>query len=65
MGVQSTIEIFQKAVHNARQKMEQSLAGSEKLGDVVNLHLTLDLSRRLLGNLPNEVIEIVKRDVER
>ncbi|KAL8827669.1 MAG: hypothetical protein Q9191_003045 [Dirinaria sp. TL-2023a] len=59
------IEIFQEAVENARRGIAQSLAGSEKVGEAVNLKLTVDLSRRSLEGVPNEVVEIVKRDVER
>lgn len=59
------IEIFQEAVENARRGIAQSLAGSEKVGEAVNLKLTVDLSRRSLEGVPNEVVDIVKRDVER
>ena len=59
------VEIFQEAVENARRGIQQSLAGSEKVGEAVNLKLTIDLSRRSLEGLPDEVVDIVKRDVER
>lgn len=45
--------------------MEQSLAGSERIGDAVNLKLTIDLSNQSLRNVPDEVVEIIRRDVER
>ena len=59
------IAIFEEAVENARRGIAQSLAGSEKVGEAVNLKLTIDLSRRSLEGLPNEVVDIVKREVER
>lgn len=65
MGGASTLEIFQEAVRDARQKTEQSLVESGKVGEGVNLNLTIDLSRRSLGELPNGIVDIVKHDVER
>ena len=56
---------FQDAVNMARRSMEQSLAGSERIGEAVNLRLTIDLSDRPFMKIPDEVIDIIKREVER
>lgn len=63
--VQSVPHVFQDAVDAARRSMEQSLAGGEKIGGVVNLKLTIDLSERGLMKVPEEVVDIIKREVER
>ena len=60
-----TLGLIQDAVDTARQGMEQSLAGSERVGDAVNLKLTLDLGHKRIEMLPDEVVQILKRDVER
>ena len=61
----TAIGVFQTAVDAARRSMEQSLAGGERIGDAVDLKLTLDLSNQSLRNIPDEVVEIIRRDVER
>ena len=63
--VQSAPHVFQDAVDAARRSMEQSLAGGEKMGGAVNLKLTIDLSDRGLMKVPEEVVDIIKREVER
>ena len=45
--------------------MQQSLAGSERVGEAVKLKLTIDLGRQHIENLPDDVVPIFKRDVER
>ena len=62
---QSVAAVFQDAVDLARRSMEQSLAGSERIGEAVNLRLTIDLSDRPFMKIPDEVIDIIKREVER
>ena len=62
---QGVAAVFQDAVDLARRSMEQSLAGSEKIGEAVNLRLTIDLSDRPFVKIPEEVIDIIKREVER
>ena len=62
---QGVAAVFQGAVELARRSMEQSLAGSEKIGEAVNLRLTIDLSDRPFVKIPEEVIDIIKREVER
>ena len=65
MSDYSAIDIFQEAVTKARQTMKQSLAGSEEVGGAVNLKLSIDLKSSGLQEFPEEVVEIVKSDVER
>ena len=59
------IDIFQEAVTKARQTIKQSLAGSEEVGEAVNLKLSIDLKSSGLQEVPEEVADIVKSDVER
>lgn len=58
-------EIFEEVAETARQSIRQSLAGNERIGDVVRPKLTIDLSRQFLEVIPEEVVEILKDDVER
>lgn len=58
-------DLFRGAVETARLGIQQSLAGSEKVGEAVKPKLTIDLSHRFLEGIPDEVVEILKRDVER
>lgn len=62
---QSVVGVFQNAVDAARCTTEQSFAGSEKVGEAVNLKLTIDLTDRAITKIPGEVIDIIKREVER
>ena len=45
--------------------MQESLAGEDKIGNTVQLSLTVDLNRRGLESLPEEIVQILKQDVER
>ena len=50
----------------ARLSMQESLAGEEKISsNTVPLSLTVDLNRRGLESLPEEIVQILKQDVER
>ena len=60
-----TLSLIQKAVDTARAGMQQSLAGSERVGEAVKLKLTIDLGHQGIEMLPDEVVHILKRDVER
>lgn len=60
-----TIEMFKESVTKAHQTIKQSLAGSEEVSEAVNLKLSIDLKSRGLQDLPDEVVDIVKNDVER
>lgn len=59
------VEIFTEAVEKARQGIKQNLAGSGEVSEAVNLKLSIDLKSKGLEDLPDEVVDIVKRDVER
>lgn len=60
-----TLVLFHNAVEVARQAMQQSLEGSESVGEALKLKLGIDLVRKRIGSIPDEVIQILKRDVER
>lgn len=49
----------------ARFGIQRSLAGNEKVGDAVKPKLTIDLSHQSIDRVPEEVVEILKVDVER
>lgn len=57
--------IFQQVVETARDGMQRSLAGNEKVGDAVKPKLTIDLSHQSIERVPEEAVEILKVDVER
>jgi hypothetical protein len=59
------VDLVTEAVDNARQSMLQHLGGSEKAGDTVKLMLTVDLSRKNIDSIPDDAVQILKRDVER
>ncbi|MCJ1390463.1 RAM signaling network component [Xylographa bjoerkii] len=60
-----TMTLVRKVVQIERQAVQQSLESSEGVGDAVKLKLTIDLSRQRIGTIPEEVIHILRRDVER
>lgn len=60
-----TAELFRKSVETARLKFQQSLAGSEKVHEAIKPNLTIDLKRREISELRDEVVDILKKDVER
>lgn len=62
MNHHDNIRIITAGVEDARR--EQEGRGSE-VGPVVDLKLTVDLSKRNLYELPEEVIGILRTDVER
>lgn len=53
-------------MESARLGIQQSLAGSDKdkVGEVIRAKLTVDLSHRSIEDMPEEIVDIVKRDVE-
>ena len=65
LSPQETVMLFRNAVDNARQAMQQSLMGSEKIGEVIQLKLTIDLNRQRIQTVPSEVSRIMNKDVER
>lgn len=58
-------DLFRDSVEKARFGIQQSLAGSERVGEAVKLKLTIDLSHKSIETMPDEIVEIVKRDVDR
>ncbi len=59
-----TIELFRDAVETARQGIQQSLAGSERVVEAVNPKLTVDLSHQYIEKIPEAVVDILKPDVQ-
>lgn len=59
-----TIELFQNAVETARQGIQQSLAGSERVVEAVNPKLTVDLSHQYIEKIPEAVVDILKPGVQ-
>lgn len=62
MNHQDNIRIFTEGVEDARHDQQ---ARSQEIGPAVNLKLTVDLSKRNLYAVPDEVIEVLRVDVER
>ncbi|KAL9596896.1 MAG: hypothetical protein Q9179_004460 [Wetmoreana sp. 5 TL-2023] len=62
MNHQDNIRIFAEGVEDARHEQQ---ARSQEVGSAVNLKLTVDLSKRNLYEVPEEVIDILGVDVER
>lgn len=62
---QAAFELFRNSVENAQFRIQQSLAGSERVGDAVKLKLTIDLSHQSIENMSDQIVDILKRDVER
>lgn len=58
------VSIFKDAVETARKAIPQPLDTSEMV-DELKLKLTVDLSHTHLDDIPQEVADILKRDVER
>lgn len=61
----ATTDLFRDAVETARLGIQQSLAGSERVGEAVKPKLTIDLSHKSIEGIRDEVVDILKRDVER
>ncbi len=59
------IGLFQEAVETARLGMQLSLAGSEKVGEVIKPKLTVDLSHKSIEEVPDDIVDLLKKDVER
>ena len=64
--VTDPVELFRETVQAERAKTEERdrLEG-KALGEAIKQTLTIDLSRRSIHELPDEVIDIIKADVER
>ena len=59
-----TVELFRNAVETARQGIQQSLAGSERVVEAVDPKLTVDLSHQYIEKIPEEVVDILKPGVQ-
>ena len=57
--------LVQNTVKESRLSMQKTLAGGEPLRDAVKLKLTIDLGRRKIQTLPDEVFDLLRQDVER
>lgn len=66
MSGSEAVGLFHEAVESARLGIQQSLAGSDKdkVGEAIRAKLTVDLSHRSIEYMPEEIVDIVKRDVE-
>lgn len=64
LSPEAALDLFRDAVEMARLG-QQSLAGSERVGEAVKLKLTIDLSHKSIEQIPSEIVELLKRDVER
>lgn len=60
-----TTDLFRDAVKTARLRIQQSLVGSERVGEAVRPKLTIDLSHKSIESIPDEVVDLLKKDVER
>ena len=60
-----TFRLVRDVVRTERLAVQHSLESSEGIGNAVKLKLTIDLSRQRIGAIPDEVIQILRRDVER
>ncbi|MCJ1244387.1 RAM signaling network component [Trapelia coarctata] len=62
---EEAIKLTRNVVEATRQEMRQTLRGTEEVGEALKLSLTIDLSRRGVNEIPEEMVEILKQDVER
>lgn len=64
MSGSEAVGLFREAVESARLGIQQSLAGSDKVGEAIRAKLTVDLSHKSIEDMPEEIVDIVKRDIE-
>lgn len=62
---EEAIQLTRNVVEATRQEMRQTLRGTEDAGGALKLSLTIDLSRRGIEEMPHEMVQILKQDVER
>jgi len=65
LTAEEAIKLTRNVVEATRQEMRQTLRGSEEVGEALKLSLTIDLSRRGVDEIPDEMVEVLKQDVER
>lgn len=63
MNHQDNVRMFTEGVEDARHEQQQTR--SHETGPAVSLKLTVDLSKRDIYAVPDEVIDILRVDVER
>ena len=63
---QDPVRMFQEAVQAQRDTIaERDRLEGKGLSEAMKQTLTIDLSRRSISELPEEIIDIIKADVER
>ena len=65
LSLEETTELFRSKVEDARQDTEHALAGNEDVSEAVRPKLTLDLGHSKIARLPENVVDIIKAEVER
>lgn len=65
LTTENAVALTRNVVEATRQEMRQTLRGTEGVGEALKLSLTIDLSRRGFNSMPEEMIQILKQDVER
>lgn len=65
LSLDETTELFRNKVEDARQDTEHALAGNEDVSEAVRPKLTLDLGHSKIARLPENVVDIIKAEVER
>lgn len=64
LSAPETIKLFQNAVENARQGMQQSLTGTERVPENLKPKLTVNLSGQYVERIPDAVVDVLKGDVQ-
>lgn len=65
LSLDETTELFKSKIEHARQDTEQALAGNEEVNEAVRPRLTLDLGHSYIARLPDNVVDLIKVEVER
>lgn len=65
LTAEETLEKAQEEVDKAKQKIREALSGSEGLSDVAKSTLTLDLGHKSIARIPEDMVDLIKDDVER
>jgi hypothetical protein len=62
---EETIDLTRRAVENGIQETKRSLAGDDSVSEVVRPKLTIDLGHSHIVRIPEQVVDIIKDEVER
>ena len=65
LTAEETLEKAREEVEKARQKIREALSGSDGLSDVAKSTLTVDLGHKTIARIPEDLVELIKDDVER